>query len=405
MATPPRAQFVDIAGYTNPDGVFAPVTTTRVTVYLAVPYAGSQYTTLATLRSAETGSGTPGNPFDATTGEINFWAAPGSYDIKIEDLGSPAKFATKYIRWDPIPGDKGLASTMITDDAVTAPAIAASAVTSSEILDGTVGAAELASDAVTTAKILDSNVTLAKLATDSVNSSKIVDGSIAAGDLASNAVTTAKILDANVTADKISVADAAKLGLSRTGTTSRGKFASTSTVTTTSATYVSLGDVVPDVVLPSDGLIFVGYQALWAETASNNAQAAIFLDNAQLLCYDPAAGAPSPQPSDTNIYANAGVNRFVPLSSFPLGLVSFAGYGAYGGVPADCVNPATTGQAIGGGYLSNQVGGGAQQFLAGGVTTIFAAAGTYDVGVRFYSYGGGTVSVKERKLWVWTMGF
>lgn len=174
MATPPRAQYVDIAGYTDANGFFKPVTTTRVTVYLAVPYAGSAYTTLATLRSAETGSGTPGNPFDATTGEINFWAAPGSYDIKIEDLGAPAKFATKYIRWDPIPGDKGLASTMITDDAVVSAGIAASAVTSSEILDLTVGTAELAAGAVT----------LAKMAGDSVDSSKIVDGSIALGDLA-----------------------------------------------------------------------------------------------------------------------------------------------------------------------------------------------------------------------------
>lgn len=197
MATPPRAQFVDIAGYTNPDGVFAPVTTTRVTVYLAVPYAGSPLTTLATLRDAETGSGTPGNPFDATTGEINFWAAPGSYDIKIEDLGSPAKFATKYIRWDPIPGDKGLASTMITDSAITSAAIAADAVTATDILDGTVGTAELAAAAVT----------LAKMAADSVDASKIVDASVGTAELATNAVTTAKITDANVTTAKIADAN------------------------------------------------------------------------------------------------------------------------------------------------------------------------------------------------------
>ena len=97
----PRAQFVDVAGYTDPGGFFKPVTTTRVTVYLAVPYAGSSYTTWR-RSSAETGSGTPGNPFDATTGEIEF-LAPGSYDIKIEDLGIPAKFSTKYVSLDAIP--------------------------------------------------------------------------------------------------------------------------------------------------------------------------------------------------------------------------------------------------------------------------------------------------------------
>ena len=173
MATPPRAQYVDIAGYTDANGFFKPVTTTRVTVYLAVPYAGSAYTTLATLRSAETGSGTPGNPFDATTGEINFWAAPGSYDIKIEDLGAPSKFATKYIRWESIPGDKGLAATMITDSAVVGAAIATDAVTATDILDGTVGTSELATDAVTTAKILDSNVTTAKILNSNVTLAKL----------------------------------------------------------------------------------------------------------------------------------------------------------------------------------------------------------------------------------------
>lgn len=125
MATPPRSQFYDIAGYSNA-GNFTLVTTTRVTVYVAVPYAGTPQTTLASLFSAETGAGTPGNPFNATTGEINFWAAPGSYDIKIEDTGSPAKFATRIIRWDAMPADEGVAGTMITDNAIDLTKIAAS---------------------------------------------------------------------------------------------------------------------------------------------------------------------------------------------------------------------------------------------------------------------------------------
>ena len=35
---------------------------------------------------------------------------------------------------------------------------------------------------------------------------------------------------------------------------------------------------------------------------------------------------------------------------------------------------------------------------------VFAAAGTYDISVQFKA-SSGSVTVKNRKLWVWTMGF
>ena len=53
----------------------------------------------------------------------------------------------------------------------------------------------------------------------------------------------------------------------------------------------------------------------------------------------------------------------------------------------------TTGQIV-------NVGGSA----SGGVVTVFAAAGTYDVSVQFLAVAG-SVTVKERKLWVWVQGF
>jgi hypothetical protein len=142
MASPPRGQYYDVAGYSN-SNIFTLVTTTRVTVYVAQPYAASPLTTLASIYSAETGAGTPGNPFNATTGEISFWAAPGSYDLKIEDTGSPAKFATKFLRWDVLPADEGVAGTMIAD----------AAIDTTKILDGTVGTADIAAGAITAAKI------------------------------------------------------------------------------------------------------------------------------------------------------------------------------------------------------------------------------------------------------------
>lgn len=219
MATPPRAQYADVIGY-NDSGTFKLSLTSRVTVYVAPPFAAEPLTTLATIRSGETGSGTPGNPFDPTTGKIEFWAAPGSYDIQIQDLAIPAKYATKVIRWESQPGDKGIVVEMVGDDSVDAGAIAANAVGASEIAAdavgaseisaGAVGSSELATDAVTTAKITDSSVTLDKLASNSVNASKIVDESVGSSELASGSVTKVKlstdVLDAflklDIAADK-----------------------------------------------------------------------------------------------------------------------------------------------------------------------------------------------------------
>jgi hypothetical protein len=55
-----------------------------------------------------------------------------------------------------------------------------------------------------------------------------------------------------------------------------------------------------------------------------------------------------------------------------------------------------TGQALG--------GGGAANTGVGGVCHVFAAAGTYSVNVQFRSTSG-TITAKERKLWVYTLGY
>ena len=169
MATPPRSQFtdalIDVHGET--------VTSCRVTVYLAPPYAAAPLTTPAVLFNAESGAATPGNPFLPSSGIVSVWAAPGSYDVKIEDTAVPAKLATRVVRWDAVPGDKGLISAQVGDDQITTPTIAPGAVGATEIADGSVGSAELAASAVTTAKILDGSVTTPKLADGSVTAVKL----------------------------------------------------------------------------------------------------------------------------------------------------------------------------------------------------------------------------------------
>lgn len=134
----PRGHFYNIAGYRDSaTGIYTVVTTARITVYLAPPYAGALYTTLASVYSSETGPGTPGNSFLATSGAIEFWAEPGSYDIKIEDTATTPAFATKYIRWTCIPGDKGVITEMIEDVGIEASKLADGAVsTSAKIATG-----------------------------------------------------------------------------------------------------------------------------------------------------------------------------------------------------------------------------------------------------------------------------
>jgi microcystin-dependent protein len=135
MASPPRSQFYDVAlDITSASATFGkPVSTTKVTVYAAVPQAATPQTTLASIFSAESGAGTPGNPFFATTGEINFWVGTGTYDIKIEDTATPAKFATRIVRFDGDPYDKGMTNAMVADGAID----------SRTIQDGTIVASDL----------------------------------------------------------------------------------------------------------------------------------------------------------------------------------------------------------------------------------------------------------------------
>jgi hypothetical protein len=67
---------------------------------------------------------------------------------------------------------------------------------------------------------------------------------------------------------------------------------------------------------------------------------------------------------------------------------------------------ATTGQVVGAGNGSvsyqNEVRATTSNLMMGGPCYIFAAAGTYVVSIQFKSTSG-TVTVKGRKLWAWSM--
>lgn len=189
----------------------------------------------------------------------------------------------------------------------------------------------------------------------------------------------------------------------------------------TNTSYGLLGtpDRVQNVVLPADGLIYVLFQAMWKETYSlpqdtpnsGNARAAIFLGSNQLQV---AHGNGAPVTTAACGGPDSGLDdRYGPLFSCPLGLV-----GLPKNVGADDA-AVTTGQVVGavantlrrpgieinGSVAGASVGGSGILPGLGGACAIFAAAGTYDVSVRFKAASGVTVYAKNRKLWVWTQEF
>jgi hypothetical protein len=132
--------------------------------------------------------------------------------------------------------------------------------------------------------------------------------------------------------------------------------------------------------LPTDGLLLIGYKALWKSSVSGAGRAALFLDAVQLK-ESQEGGAPISHET-----VSADVRTFYGhLTTGPEGLVGRA-------ATADS-SDATTGQMLTPGVNQN-----------GGLIAVFAAAGTYDVSVQF-SATSGSVTAKQRKLWAVALGF
>jgi hypothetical protein len=201
-------------------------------------------------------------------------------------------------------------------------------------------------------------------------------------------------------------ADIHSLATALDGLPSRG---ATNIPTSESRSSISYGtlttpDQVTGIVLPTNGLIRVWYQATWSESISGSARAAIFLgsNQVQVANYD---GAPHTVAAATS----STTANFLPLSSCAYGLVSGGGTNAYSG-------DVTTGQVVGvttGGFNLNVEYNGTvtHPFAAGnyaplgGPCDIFAAAGTYTVSIQFKVVAGSSITVKNRQLWVQALSF
>lgn len=209
-----------------------------------------------------------------------------------------------------------------------------------------------------------------------------------ADQVMANLNTLLGLVNGNLDDVNLSAALAAVLGVTQGSTKRRGKTITATAESTGSTSYTTLTtpDEVTNIVLPTDGLLFVAFQALWRETVDGAARAALFLGSNQLKGQKVGDAAPAVQEAE----GPGNANIWTPLATGAEGLA-----GRAGSSNTSSGSDVTTGQVV-----SYDATTGAP----GGACCIFAAAGTYTVGVRFKA-SSGSVEVKERKLWAWTLGF
>lgn len=213
------------------------------------------------------------------------------------------------------------------------------------------------------------------------------------------------VINGNLDATNISAGLAQSATVNQAGQPVKGVTVNAGAGTRTNAAYGALNDAVDQVtgiVLPSNGLIAVWYQALWSASGATGPRAAIFVGSNQLKGQVTTAATGNA----VSTLAAVGLSNSVPLvSGGSYGIVSTANNGA---TAADV----TTGQTVGIAGDSSLVG----QVELGGVlessvfptwgapTYIFAAAGTYTISVQFKA-ATGTVTASARRLWVQAFSF
>jgi hypothetical protein len=202
------------------------------------------------------------------------------------------------------------------------------------------------------------------------------------------------LVNGNLDEQNLATATNQRLGLNSGGASGRGTTGLiTASETRINAAYGLLGtpDQVSGIVLPTNGLLVIGYQAAWSESVAAAARAAIFIGATQLKFVSGAGAAPAVQEAGTQSGGTTGTS--IALGTGPRGIISEV---AAAGYPGDV----TTGQVLGVGQGSDGVGG----RVGYGPTYVWAAAGTYTVSVQFKA-SSGSVTAVNRRLWVWSIGF
>lgn len=215
----------------------------------------------------------------------------------------------------------------------------------------------------------------------------------------------ARINDLPAEALQSAVADA--LGLSQPGAVRRGSVEIPGIEARTNVAYGYLGtpDRVDDIVVPTRGLLVIAYSALWKCSVADAGRAAVFLEGVQLKARE--SGAPT-------LGAQAAVGNgsfYEALATAPFGLVGGQAGGTY---TQDVESDAASGVAAapaptGGSTFRHELAASvrtvavATSLGGSGLLVVRVAPGTYDIGVQFKATSG-SVTAKERKLNVWTIG-
>jgi hypothetical protein len=182
----------------------------------------------------------------------------------------------------------------------------------------------------------------------------------------------------------------AEVGSNADGAVRRGMVAIPGEDTTSNAAYTLLAtpDQVASVAVPAKGYLKVKYFAAYKVSAAATVAAAIFLNSAQVGMVNVAdLDVVDTASAEMSTAVGAGnVNKYAAVQSRTVvggggGLVNVTG------APADAAFTAfpTSGMVV-------------------SPAEIFVAAGTYTVSIRFKT-SAGTLSVKDRRLWVETVGF
>lgn len=157
----------------------------------------------------------------------------------------------------------------------------------------------------------------------------------------------------------------------------RGKFIQPAVGSRTNTAYGALSngpDQVANIVLPGDGLIIIAFQAVAQSTVLGAGRAAIFLGANQVKSFGTALAS-----QEATIGAGTGAANVDHILAAGAGGLVSPNSGGYAG-------DATTGQIIGADGVY-------------GYTVLHAAGGTYTISVQ-YKATSGTISVKNRRLWV-----
>lgn len=154
--------------------------------------------------------------------------------------------------------------------------------------------------------------------------------------------------------------------LARFGSSGKAIIATEESTTSGAFTTLATPDRVSGIVMPTDGLIFVLFRANVKQTGMTGTPAVTITINGNTIAYI----------SGTALTADVTFTAYGFAYTNGLRLISD------GAAVADV----TTGQAV------------------GIPIPVFAAAGTYTIEAK-YAAGGGTITARNRKLWVWAQGY